>query len=632
MNNRIISMLTELVENKEKNYLGLEAFSKAHRISLRTVQTDLVYAKQLCERYGLSLETRYGKKVQLIGNDTGRRLLKQHLVNQKEMTEHSVLYRKKEILLKLLTTDEPYSIRRLAEEFFVSPSSIAKDLKFIEEQLMDTGLLLLKDRSGTSITGPQREKLKLAESIIFELIRCNTQANSFLETLQHLFPTIDIELLSQTIHRAEKEYDFSLNETTFLGLLVHFLHLFNGSIECHGSHDKMKIPLEIVNFCQSLSHTVQTVFGKEISRQERDYLEQYLTCMGVNSLSVKDVNDENLIHNTEIENFISQFLETLSETFILPLKEDKTLILRLRWHCYAMFERIEQAREIENVFIDEIKENYPAVFSGVLFALQTASPKKYFQFSEAEIGFLVMYMQASIERNTKGKSAVIVCMEGLVFSELISVRLKKYVPSLYIRKTVSMQELLEMDLSNIDFIISTSPIMVEKPTVVISPIVQASDIDKITLKMQETNLKYSALTEMVDKNLVFIRQKFTDKESVLEFLCNQLVKQKIVSSDYYSSVISREQKLSTELGRSFAIPHGEMTYVHRSKLAICTLEEPILWEKKKVDCIFMLAIHSETKKQNKEFFAEFYEFIQIPDNLEQLRKAETALEVLHTFS
>lgn len=624
-------MLTELVENREKNYLGLQEFATRHSISLRTVQTDLVFAKQLCERYGLSLETRYGKKAQLVGDDNSRRRLKQHLGNQKEMTEHSVLYRKKEILLKLLTTPEPYSIRRFAQDFYISPSSIAKDLKYIETELSDTSLSLLKDKSGTTIVGPRREKLKLAESIIYELIRCNTQSASFLETIQHLFPLVDIELLSKTIHGVEKEYDFSLNETTFLGLLVHLLHLFNGSIECQGSCKDMEIPVEVADFCDSLSQAIQSIFGKELVRKERDYLEQYLTCMGVNALSIKDVNAENLILNEEIEQFISQFLETLSETFVLPLKDDETLILRLRWHCYAMFERIEQSRQIENAFIDEIKENYPAVFSGVLFALQTASPKKYFQFSEEEIGFLVIYMQASIERNTKGRSAIIVCMEGLVFSELISVRLKKYLPSLHIEKTVSMQELLEMDLSTVDFVISTSPLTINKPVVVISPMVQEADIERITISMQETNLKYLAISEMVDKDLIFIQKHFSDKEQVLQFLCSELADQNIVSSHYYSSVMSREQKLSTELGNSFAIPHGEMAYVYQSKLAICTLVEPILWEKKRVDCIFLLAIHSETKKKNKEFFAEFYEFIQVPNNLEQLRKARTCQDVLETF-
>lgn len=632
MNERMSCLLSELLQKKENDYLSLQTFSEQHNISIRTIQKDLVLANEICERFNISIETRYGKKVQLVGGNDGRRLLKQFLSTPKTMTDQSVLYRRKEILLKLLTTSGTFSIRQLSEDYFVSPSSIVKDLKYIEEYLGTTTLSLRKNNFGTSIEGDRKSKLKLAESIIYELVRCDTRAKDSIETIGQLFPEINVQLLSKNVRNVEREYQLSIYETTFLGLIIHLLLLINGNIECHGTHEEIDIPIEIKEFCESLGEFVFSDFGKNLSNNEKRYLEQYLTCMGVNSLSIKRGNYDNMTLNPEIEIFITRFLDILSDTFVLPLQEDKELIQRLRWHCYAMFDRIDQSREIENALIDEIKENYPAVFSGVLFALQEAHPKKYFDFSQEEIGFLVIYMQAAIERNAKGKSAIIVCVEGLVFSELIYARIKKYIPSLHIVRTASFQELSETDLTEIDFIISTSHLSVEKPVIVISPILETADIDKITIKMREISLKYSALREMIDEKLIFLKEDFGDKNQVLRFLCNKLIEQNAVADSFFDSVINREKKLSTELGDSFAIPHGEMTHVFKSKLVICTLKHPILWKKKSVDCVFLLAIHAGSKKRNREFFAEFYDFIQIPKHLLRLRESENIQQVMDIFT
>ena len=66
------------------------------------------------------------------------------------------------------------------------------------------------------------------------------------------------------------------------------------------------------------------------------------------------------------------------------------------------------------------------------------------------------------------KQVIVVCPEGIGFSRLIAHRIERFVSSVRIVDIVSLRKLNTMDLSKIDFVISTVPIQkCEKPVVLV---------------------------------------------------------------------------------------------------------------------------------------------------------------------
>lgn len=82
----------------------------------------------------------------------------------------------------------------------------------------------------------------------------------------------------------------------------------------------------------------------------------------------------------------------------------------------------------------------------------------------------------------------------------------------------------------------------------------------------------------IDPSYIQLQLQAQDAEAAIELMCRPLHEQGAVRASYAQETIEREQKHPTGLPtRPFAIafPHAEAEGVHRSALAVATLESPI---------------------------------------------------------
>jgi galactitol-specific phosphotransferase system IIB component len=97
-----------------------------------------------------------------------------------------------------------------------------------------------------------------------------------------------------------------------------------------------------------------------------------------------------------------------------------------------------------------------------------------------EIGYLVTYFQAAIERGISYKKVIVVCHSGYGTSQLLTTRLRRAFPQWQIGDVISERKLSTINLDDIDFIISTVHLTIkEKPYMLVSALLNEKDIKNI---------------------------------------------------------------------------------------------------------------------------------------------------------
>ncbi|KRM82097.1 transcriptional regulator ManR [Liquorilactobacillus vini DSM 20605] len=330
--------------------------------------------------------------------------------------------------------------------------------------------------------------------------------------------------------------------------------------------------------------------------------------------------------------FAKDLIKQISDLLKVDLTSDQELYLNLRSHCLAMFERLRNHHKIENPLLNQIKQNYSALFGIVVLGISELYVNQDLDLGslpETEVGFLVIHFQASLEKNIKMKKIIIVCPEGVGFSRLIQNKINSTLPLVKVKKIVPYKDIERYNLAGIDFIVSTIQFKCTVPVIQVSGFLDEKDINRLNTfviqhaKEQTPNL----MINLIDKCCVFPQQNFQNKEQVIEFLTNSLLELDMINQNFIDSVKQREKVMSTEIGNGVAIPHGSSELVKVPKIEVITLSKPIIWGKGKVDIIFLLALKFENSLQNKNAINSLYYLVNSKKILQDLRNAKTKNEL-----
>ena len=93
---------------------------------------------------------------------------------------------------------------------------------------------------------------------------------------------------------------------------------------------------------------------------------------------------------------------------------------------------------------------------------------------------------------------------------------------------------------------------------------------------------------------------FTSKEEVIRYLASLAAQADKLSQlePYVNAVLKREEVVSTAVGYSVAIPHGESEFVKETFVGCLKLENPIDWDGMETSLVFMIGV--PLAKRDKE--------------------------------
>lgn len=319
--------------------------------------------------------------------------------------------------------------------------------------------------------------------------------------------------------------------------------------------------------------------------------------------------------------------------------EIEYLIQNLAFHIYQAVKRSSMGIRVHNPILQKIKQKYGKFYSMVLTNVNKFETAYHISLNEDEIGFITIYICAIYEKNISNHyyKVLLVSNEGVGQTQLLAMQMMNNFPNLLIHDTCSSLNIKEDKLDDCDLIISTCPLMVKKEYsdkyIRISNFIDQKDLQIISAGI----LKYGGKT--------FQKKVTYDNESNIDFkyfACNLNSREEIFYTylqiaeqfgycdhQYLQSVIEREKRASTSIGKGIAIPHGDDTHILHPAVFIVRNAHPIRWGEDEVDIVLFLILKFNSITENKQFFIRLYscmektELIRDIDDMSKLEKLKS---------
>lgn len=651
MNARQKKLLKILIN--EEDYISVDQLMDQLAVSKRTVHNDLCKVEDFLSDYHIELKRKSKHGVKIEASVSKKESLLYYLDIHKEETDIlSTKIRRMKIYSRLLSNNEGTSLNKLADEFMVSKTSIVSDLDIIEKQVQKFNLSLIKDRKGTRIEGNEIDIRHALSQLASDFVQLEFEEDQIepkvsrldLSTyyrLKNLFNIDAIEKIEKIISEAEQRLGYVINDLSYVNLITHLLILIkrvdNDTLYTKETANQI-YQAEVIDKTMAIANYIAVAiaqeFDIELPEGEVQYIHQYLVCSGIQS-DFMHLNIENHLLDIKEEHIelVNQLIEFVSVAIHCPLQEDKELKISLMTHIVPLLQRIKYHVKLDNPLINEIKVQYSAMFSIITLAVEMIDNQTLHNLSQDEIGFLTIHFQAAVERSMQQKNVIIVCPEGIGFSKLIAHRIERFISSIVIKDIVSLNQLQQIDLKEIDFVISTVPIKeCAKPVVLVSSFLSEMDIRGINNflvdHVSEQKQYYQHLGKIIDETVVHVQLDFDNKDDVLSYLCDELHKHHYVSENYKESVFRREKIMATDLGNNIAIPHGSEKEIIKSKIVIATLKKPILWNQHQVQIIFMIAMNMKEPQVTKNTLKDLYAVMDNKQAMQVLLEAKDAKDVI----
>ncbi len=651
MNARQKKLLKILIN--EEDYISVDQLMDQLAVSKRTVHNDLCKVEDFLSDYHIELKRKSKHGVKIEASVSKKESLLYYLDIHKEETDIlSTKIRRMKIYSRLLSNNEGTSLNKLADEFMVSKTSIVSDLDIIEKQVQKFNLSLIKDRKGTRIEGNEIDIRHALSQLASDFVQLEFEEDQIepkvsrldLSTyyrLKNLFNIDAIEKIEKIISEAEQRLGYVINDLSYVNLITHLLILIkrvdNDTLYTKETA-KQIYQAEVIDKTMAIANYIAVAIAKEFDIElpegEVQYIHQYLVCSGIQS-DFMHLNIENHLLDIKEEHIeiVNQLIEFVSVAIHCPLQEDKELKISLMTHIVPLLQRIKYHVKLDNPLINEIKVQYSAMYSIITLAVEMIDNQTLHNLRQDEIGFLTIHFQAAVERSMQQKNVIIVCPEGIGFSRLIAHRIERFISSIVIKDIVSLNQLQQIDLKDIDFVISTVPIKeCAKPVVLVSSFLSEMDIRGINNflvdHVSEQKQYYQHLGKIIDETVVHVQLDFDNKDDVLSYLCDELHKHHYVSENYKESVFRREKIMATDLGNNIAIPHGSEKEIIKSKIVIATLKKPILWNQHQVQIIFMIAMNMKEPQVTKNTLKDLYAVMDNKQAMQVLLEAKDAKDVI----
>lgn len=532
-----------LIEGSD--FRPIKYYSEVLKVSDKTLSKDINYIENCLKNEKIEIVRKPGIGIQIrITNHQKINLLNGINVNSETFDPLSIKNRRNEILKLLLTkSNQSTSIQKLADLYYVSKTSIANDLRFIEDWLHDYEITLDRSVEGTKINGSEVNIRKAIASITNELL--NAGSDSFAvtyisrldsQTINGLSKIFDTELvlyIEKILIDLEKTLEYTIGDPYFINLLTHILICIKRVSEgnqIQGENSSSLIILStddiIYENAKTLALKIYEKYKININDSEIYYIYQYLVSCGVgqrllgNSLLLK--KDQEVNYN----DITTSLIKDVSDILKFDLTKDPLLCNGLVLHIRPMLNRLKYNIQIRNPLLKEIQERFTEILNICQVAVYFITRKYNLNtISIDEIGYLVTYFQAAIERGISYKKVIVVCHSGYGTSQLLTTRLKRAFPQWQVGDVISDHKLNTINLDDIDFIISTVHLTFkEKPYMLVSALLNEKDIQNIkNILIEDTfeNTKHDLHLENIG-NLISDHDIYLNIEN--EAVINQLEK------------------------------------------------------------------------------------------------------------
>lgn len=642
-NKRLVKILKLLLTSK--NSLTGEEISRLVGVSSRTIRTDIKNLNDLLKENGGMINSDKSKGYSLEIKD--KNAFNKFKINEEEdnhplevkvsTPEERSSYIIKRLLFNALN-DEQITQMDLADEMFISLSTLKKDLKEVERKLAKYDLKIIGYKTkGMMIYGNESQiRYCISEHIFNNTEDYNIEDNKF---YKNVFKEIDLNKIREIALKIISKYSIKLTDAAFKNMLIHIAimiirannrNLIVYTIDQINAIERKK-EFKIVN---ELMKEIYEELDIDMIETEVYYITQHL--IASKRYSEIDQNET----NDEYEHIIQLIIDKVDEVTSIDFTNDKQLIVGLKIHLKTAINRMKFGMNIRNEMLEVIKNNYQLAFQIAIIASKVIEEKENITVDENEIGFIAIHFGAALSRKgidneVNFKKAIIVCSTGIGTAFLIREKIKEHFQNkIKVVQTISLYEIDNETIESVDMILTTIPIknIKSEKIIEVSNLLNNSELKKIenliTGKENNNELKYE---EFFRKECFYKGKVLKNKEEVIEFLTNEMIKKGFMSENTKASVIEREDMSSTEIGHLVAVPHPIDNDMNVSSIAILVLDKAITWDEQNVQVVFLISISKEKFKLWETIFMKLFKYLVEEGGVKELIKNKDYDKFINSF-
>ncbi|QTN00710.1 PRD domain-containing protein [Sediminibacillus dalangtanensis] len=597
--------------------------SASLQVSPKTVRNEIKALNQLLSRQNMSIVSQRGKGYHLQVKDEAsfQQLFQEYLQTENRRPPDDPQARTVYVMEKLLFHSDYLKMEMLADELYISRSTLQNDLKHVRS-ILETYDLEIDQRPGYGIKVIGKEtniRFCISEYLF-------NQKSSFIEAAgnwRDILPPEDLDYIRTAILTSLRKHSIMISDISLQNLITHLaISCKRIQSENHVEVTKMQgeemRSLKEFEVAREIIESVENGLHVDFPEEEVIYLTLHLRGTKRSRSDHKIAGEPSAV-DPELYQLVKQMVEKIDELYSFQLTEDEELLLHICLHLKPAINRHRHQMNIRNPLLEDIKKNYPLSFEAALVAADELQTFIGVRVDEHEVGYLALHLEAAQERAkrkvSRTRRCLIVCATGLGSAQLLLYKLEDCFGSdLEIAGTTEYYSLNDQMLQGIDFVITTIPIKrkLPVPVVLVRTVLGDSDLTKIrNMLSKEKKLVERYLVE----KYTFLQYDLNSAEEVIRFMGRRLTADGKVGDGYIDSVLERESYAPTSFGNLVAIPHPLEPMTDQTFWSVMTLKKPIEWSDKLVQIVFLLNIDKEKKQEVKPMFQAL---VKLVDNEKQL--------------
>lgn len=534
---------------------------------------------------------------------------------------------RKTIILKQLLTNNEIDISSLSDELYISSATLLNELTKLRSELDKYNLNLHIKKDVISISGSNKGKQKL----LIELFNDELKDSFFsLDKIQQFFMVVNLKELKNTILSELNKNEYFLDDYSLTNYVFHVALLVeNGIKHSYQSKydDKCVFNEDLNTLCVNLYECLKEKYPNKFSFS--DFLDaSFLMLTRIARRDYIPDKDISLLINENVRNLVTSIIKSVKLNFAVDL-DTEDFVIPFTFHVKNLLIRLENESQMVNLQFDQIKSQFPLLYSISVFIAEKIEKYANHKINEDEIAFIAMHVGVVIEKKSIEENklkCIVVAPNYYALGDKIAKSLsKKFDDDLFI-KDIYVSNVNSID-SDIDLCITTFGSSLKQInnvlTINVNPFLTDEDFNKISnsinfLKDKKKKAIVSKkLMYFINEELFFVNPKYKNRDEVINVLSKLLEKEGYVDEKFKDKLFQREE-ISSSAFDNIAIPHPLAYDSKKSVLAIIISKDGILWDKNKVNFIFMFALNADDHSKFADVFDSITYLFKDTHNEEKL--------------
>lgn len=611
------------------NSLTIDGITAQLGVSAQTVRRELQPASDFLDSHGLTLVRQPGRGLSVEGDAEAR---EKALESLRDMRPVGMLpeERQRSLLGMLLATDHPITQQALASRLKVAVGTISHDLDEVEQTLSDSGLSLVRRRGyGVEIAGAERARRRAMRQLISQSLdetellshlqgseeRAETSsservAGRMTDQLLGLIAEGRLQKVKSLTETIVRDLPYLITDDAFANFTVHVAlmverRLQDGEIDLDLEVLQRLQKMDEYTYTRSLAENIQEKFNVAVPDEEIGYLTIHLR--GTKLREDDALQDYFQTSDLEVASQVKALVHYVEDQTGFELAGDSSLYTGLLAHIERAIHRLRENLSIHNPLLEDVKEDYPALFDLVSKGMEKVFVQE--NIPEEEVGFVAMHFGAALDRaqGSFPQRVLVLCSSGIATTKMLSSRLEKAFPQIQTIKNSSLFEFEELDLDDFDLVVSTVSLPAPDDSYVqVQPLISEDEVERIRNHLREKSLQAplenraafesleifgggqekfrqmveatQTVAELVDDVFLVQHEAGGSLEEAFRMMCDTLADKELVSDPRIleQGLLSRQELGGVGVpGTTLALFHARNDTVPRPSFSVHEFDEPL---------------------------------------------------------